>query len=231
MLNLTELALRFEHTVLKPDAVLMDIRQLCEEAIQYNFRAVCVAPFWIEHAKSFLQQSNLKIATVIGFPHGNTLSTVKAFEATEALLRGADELDMVMNIGSLKSKDYLAVTKDIALVVDAAKKQLSTSVIKVILETALLTDLEIKIACELAEKAGVDYVKTSTGFANQGATVEAVRLMKQGLCKGTKIKAAGGIRDLATALALLDAGADTLGASCSPKIMHEAYAIPSSDSA
>lgn len=205
-----------DHTLLKPDATDKMIENLCSEAIEYGFAAVCVNPFYVKKAKELLEGNNVKVATVIGFPLGANKKEVKAFETEEAIKDGADEVDMVINIGALKNKDYATVKEDIKAVVEAAKGK---AIVKVIIETCLLTDEEKIKACELAKEAGADFVKTSTGFSTGGATVEDVKLMKNTVGNSMKIKASGGIRDYATAKAMIDAGASRIGASSSVKIV------------
>ncbi|MBV9865221.1 MAG: deoxyribose-phosphate aldolase [Abitibacteriaceae bacterium] len=215
-----QLASMIDHTALKPETTRAQIRQLCEEARQFNFVAVCVAPLWIDFAVHQLSGSPVKVATVVGFPHGNTLTDVKAFETTQAIERGAQEVDMVIPVGTLKCKDTDAVLEDIGAVVESARSKPGL-VVKVILETALLTDEEKVSACHLAAEAGADFVKTSTGFSSGGATVADVTLMRRTVGDRLGVKAAGGIRDLATARAMIEAGANRIGCSASLAIMQE----------
>lgn len=209
-----------DHTVLKPDATGDQIMQLCQEAREFGFGAVCIAPVWVSLAAKALAGSVTKVATVIGFPHGNTLSVVKAFEATQAIEAGADELDMVIHVGALKSGEHEAVLQDIRLVVEAARRS-EGILVKVILETALLTEAEKVVACQLSEKAEADFVKTSTGFAAAGATIADVALLRHVVGNRLGVKAAGGIRDLPTAQAMIEAGATRLGCSSSVAIMKQ----------
>lgn len=200
-----------DHTLLKPDATLDQIKNLCKEAAAYDFAAVCVNPWYIPQAAELLAGTGVKKATVIGFPLGATLTAAKAFEAANAVSRGADELDMVINVGALKSAQPDLVLADIKAVVTAAEGK----IVKVILETALLTDVEKRLACELSLEAGAHYVKTSTGFGGGGATVEDVALMKAMIGDTAKcgIKASGGIKTRAQALAMIEAGATRIGTS------------------
>jgi len=215
-----QLAGMIDHTALKPDVTRDQIVQLCMEAIQFRFGAVCVAPAWVELVRETLVNRSVRIATVIGFPHGNTLSAVKAFEAMQAIERGAHELDMVIAVGGLKSGDRNAVIHDIRSVVEAARTRHGT-LVKVILETALLTDAEKVLACQLSELAGANFVKTSTGFADGGATLDDVALLRRTVGNRLGVKAAGGIKNLSTALAMIEAGANRLGCSSSVSIMKE----------
>lgn len=210
------IASMIDHTLLKPEATETMIEKLCNEAMEYGFKAVCVNPYFVKKAKELLNGTNVKVATVIGFPLGATLKEVKAFEATESIKNGADEVDMVINIGALKNKDYDVVKEDIEAVVEAAKDK---AIVKVIIETCLLTDEEKVKACELSKDAGADFVKTSTGFSTGGATVEDVDLMKNTVGDSMKIKASGGVRDYDTAKAMIDVGASRIGASSSVKIV------------
>lgn len=205
-----------DHTLLKADATENAIRKLCGEAKEYEFAAVCVNPYYVKLANSLLKDSNVKVATVIGFPLGANTSEIKAFEAENAIKNGADEVDMVINIGALKNKDYDLVKEDIKAVVNAAKDK---ALVKVIIETCLLTEEEKIMACKLSEEAGANYVKTSTGFSTGGATVEDVKLMKEVVGDRLKIKASGGIRDYEKAKAMVDAGASRIGASASIDIV------------
>lgn len=221
--NLSEqqLAKIIDHTALKPETQHKQIVQLCQEACECGFGAVCVAPTWVDVAKKELRATEIRIASVIGFPHGNTRSQVKAFEAERAIDLGANELDMVINIGALKDSNEKAVTQEIEAVVRVAHS--NSSIVKVIIEAALLTIPEKELACRLTKQAGADFVKTSTGFAGDGngAKVEDIKLMRN--CVGNKlgIKAAGGIRDCAAALVMLRAGANRLGCSSSVQILEQ----------
>lgn len=205
-----------DHTVLKADASRAEVEELCKEAMENNFAAVCVNPTHIELCKEILQDAKVKLATVIGFPLGASTKEVKAFETSDAIDKGASEVDMVINIGALKDGNYRVVKEDIEAVVDAAKDR---AIVKVIIETSLLNEEEKIKACELAMEAGADFVKTSTGFSTGGATVEDVRLMKSVVGDKLQVKASGGIRDRETAIKMIDAGATRLGASAGVKIV------------
>ncbi len=204
------IAKMIDHTALKPDMNKEDIVKLCEEAKEYNFMSVCVNPTWVATSYEILKDTDVKVCTVIGFPLGASTPETKAFETKDAIEKGATEVDMVINIGALKSKDYDLVEKDIKAVVDAAKGKALT---KVIIETCLLTDEEKKQACELSVKAGADFVKTSTGFSTGGATVEDVALMRKVVGPEIGVKASGGVRGPESAQAMIDAGATRIGAS------------------
>ncbi len=208
-----------DHTLLRADATYQQIDTLCQEALQYGFAAVCVQPVHVRRCVEALRGSSVKVCTVAGFPLGATLTSVKAFEAREAIASGATEIDMVIHIGALKSNDLAYVQDDIAAVVSICHQH--GALCKVILETCLLSDMEKVNACRLAQAAGADFVKTSTGFSSGGATVEDVRLMRQTVGPAMGVKAAGGIRDLAALRAMIDAGANRIGASASVKIMQE----------
>lgn len=198
-----------DHTLLKPEAREDQIKNLCQEARKYDFYSVCVQPTWISLCKEELAGSGVKIATVIGFPLGANTMETKVFEAKDALDRGADEVDMVLNIGALKSGMDDLVREEIK----AIKEAIGDHVLKVIIETCILTDEEKVKACQLSLDAGADYVKTSTGFSTGGAKVEDVRLMKETVKNQAKVKASGGIRDYETAKKMVEAGAERLGVS------------------
>ncbi len=216
-----QLAAMIDHTALKPQAQESHIIKLCEEARTHGFGAVCLAPTWVEVAKRELMGTDVKIASVVGFPHGNTLSQVKAFEVERAMQLGATEFDMVINIGALKDRNERIVAADIEAVVKVAHTD--SGLVKVIIEAALLSEVEKQLACRLAKKAGADFVKTSTGFAGEGkgATVEDVRLMRASVGGMVGVKAAGGIKDCATALRMIEAGATRLGCSSSIQILEQ----------
>ena len=197
-----------DHTLLKQDATENQIDCLLSEAREYDFASVCVNPTWVEHAKKGLEDTDVKVCTVVGFPLGATTSAVKAFETQEAIAAGANEIDMVINVGWIKSNKWSAVKEDIQTVLNAC----NGTPLKVILETCLLTKEEIVKACEISKALGVAFVKTSTGFNRGGATVEDVALMKQ-VVGDMGVKASGGIRDTQTALAMIEAGATRIGAS------------------
>ena len=214
-----DFARRFDHTNLKPVSTEADIVTLCEEAVAYNFAAVCIAPRWVEVAASMLGKSNVNVCTVVGFPHGNTTTKTKTMEAAEALGAGANEIDMVMSIGDFKAGAFDIVERDIASVVSAAHG--ASAIVKVILETGYLDDAEIATACDIAVHAGADFVKSSTGFGPSGASPEVIRLMRETVGAEVGVKAAGGIRTLDDAKAMLRAGASRLGCSGSVKIIEE----------
>lgn len=199
-----------DHTLLKADATKEEIITLVNEAKEYQFASVCVNPTWVETAANLLKGSEVKVCTVIGFPLGANTPEVKAFETKNAIENGATEVDMVINVGALKDQDLELVERDIKAVVQAAKGKALT---KVIIETALLTEQEKVTACEIAVKAGTDYVKTSTGFSTGGATVEDIKLMRKTVGPDIGVKASGGVRDQKTALAIVEAGATRIGAS------------------
>ena len=209
-----------DHTNLKAYASEEDIIKLCDEARRYNFYAVCVNPYRVKLAKEQLQGTNIKVATVIGFPLGATPTEVKVFEAKKALEDGADEVDMVLNIGALKDKAYKYVRNDIAEVVRIAHEK--GAIVKVIIETCYLSEEEKEIACKLAVEAGADFVKTSTGFGTGGATIEDVKLMRKVVGDKLGVKAAGGIRTYEEALAMINAGANRIGTSSGVKIIEGA---------
>lgn len=205
-----------DHTQLKPDATIDKFDLLCEEAAQYKFKSVCVNSSRVEYVAKKLKGTGVLICSVVGFPLGAMTSKSKAFETSEAVAAGADEIDMVINIGALKSGDLPMVHDDILAVRKAAT---GLTVLKVIIETSMLTDAEKVTACELAEKAGADFVKTSTGFGGGGATVEDVKLMRKTVSDKVLVKASGGIKDFETAIAMLEAGASRLGIGSSIAVM------------
>lgn len=209
------LASMIDHTLLKPEATSTQIEQLCQEALKYQFASVCVNPMHVPQAALLLKGSSVKVCTVIGFPLGATLSQAKAQEARLALEQGAEELDMVIAIGAAKAGQWSYVEQDIAAVCQVA----GDALVKVILETCLLTDAEIVTACQCAMRAGADFVKTSTGFSTSGATVHQVRLMRQTVGTKLGVKASGGIRTFEDAQSMIDAGATRIGASAGPKIL------------
>ena len=215
----SDLGAMIDHTLLKPDATADQVVQLCLEARQYQFASVCLNPCWVALAARELHGSSVPVCTVVGFPLGATLPEVKAFEAQRCIADGAREVDMVINIGALKSRDYRLVAHDISAVVQAAHS--CHVLVKVIIETSLLTDEEKVEACALAQAAGVDYVKTSTGFSTGGATASDIALMRRVVGPGIGVKASGGIRSAADAQAMIAAGATRIGASASVKIVQE----------
>lgn len=198
-----------DHTVLKADTPLETVKRICDEAMEYGFASVCINPCHVAYCADYLKDSDVNVCTVIGFPSGANTSAVKAFETKDAIANGADEIDMVMNIGALKDKNYDLVRDDVKVVVEAANGTL----VKVILETCLLTEDEIKKACELCVEAKADYVKTSTGFSTRGATIEDVRIMKEAVHGKAKVKAAGGVRTPEDMVKIVAAGADRIGTS------------------
>ena len=216
-MNNNKIANIIDHTVLKATATKEDVVNVCNEAKENNFFSVCINPTHIELVKKELEGSNVKVCTVIGFPLGANTPEVKAFETKDAIAKGADEVDMVINIGALKDKNYDLVERDIKVVVDAADKK---ALVKVIIETCYLTDDEKKIACELAVKAGTDYVKTSTGFGTGGSTPEDIKLMRDTVGPEIGVKASGGVRSIKDADAVVNAGASRIGASSSVAIVN-----------
>ncbi len=213
------IATYIDHTILKPTTLIADVKTLCKEANENSMAAVCVPPMFVKQAKSLLQNSDVKVATVIGFPFGYSAVEAKLAEMLLAIVDGADELDMVINISALKNNDwqYLAGEINAILPIIRAKKK----ILKVIIESGLLTDEEIIKCCDLYGLAGVDFLKTSTGYAETGATVHAVKLMRKHLADTVKIKASGGIRTFNFAKELIEAGADRIGCSSSLKIIEE----------
>ena len=207
-----------DHTLLKADATKEQLTKLCNEAKQYDFASVCVNTCYVPLCKELLKDSDVKVCTVVGFPLGAMDSKSKAYEAKTAVLNGAEEVDMVINIGALKDKDYKYITNDIKEIVEASKP----AIVKVIIETCLLTDEEKIAACKCALEAKAAFVKTSTGFSTNGATLEDVKLMKETVKDNCKVKAAGGIRTYEDAIKMIEAGADRLGCSAGIKIMEEA---------
>ena len=206
-----------DHTLLKPTATATDIKNLCKEAIDNDFFAVCVNSCYVELAKKELKNSGVKVCSVVGFPLGAMHVDAKAFEAKLAVDNGADEVDMVINLGLIKSQNWEMVQKDIEMV----KNTIGDHVLKVILETSYLNEEEITKVCEIAVLAQADYLKTSTGFASSGATEEDVRLMKKAVNNQAKIKASGGIRDLSTALIFIKLGVTRIGTSSGVKIINQ----------
>jgi len=213
----TNIAAMIDHTLLKPEATRQQIVSLCQEAKEYKFASVCVNPTWVGTAKELLQGSGVMVCTVIGFPLGATTSETKAFETKNAIENGAEEVDMVINIGALKDHNDELVEKDIRAVVEAAKGKAHT---KVIIETSLLTNEEKIRACELAVKAGADFVKTSTGFSTGGATAEDIALMRKTVGPDLGVKASGGVRSTEDVQKMIEAGATRIGASSSIAIVN-----------
>lgn len=204
-----------DHTLLRADGSTEEIQKLAQEAIEFQFKTICVLPYRVPLASALLAESPVEVCSVIGFPFGANRSEVKAMETVRAGADGATELDMVINLGAIKDRDWGGVEADICAVVKAARGR----TVKVILETSLLSDDEIIKSCEFAEKAGAQFVKTSTGFAGGGATIHAVRLMKKTVGDRLQVKASGGIRDFATLQAMVAAGATRIGTSSGVKIL------------
>lgn len=214
-----DLAPFIDHTNLKPDATFADIDRLIQEAIEHSFAAVCVPPFFAQHAVQKLEGTDVKVSTVVGFPMGYNPTSAKVEEVKNCIDKGVDEIDAVVNIAAIKNGKWAFVTNDIKSVTTAA--HLQSKVIKLILETGLLTEDELKKVLEICVDAEVDYVKTSTGFNGQGANLDVVKLMREALPESVKIKASGGIRTREFALALVEAGADRLGTSAGLDIIKE----------
>lgn len=207
---------KIDHTLLKSNATVEDIEKLCNEAKNYEFYSVCVNPFYVELAKHYLQNTNIKVACVVGFPLGANLTEIKVLEAKRAKEDGADEIDMVMNIGAFKSKNYDYVLNEIDAICNAVNIP-----VKVIVETSELVGDELKTACDIINKSKAQFIKTSTGFSSSGAKIEDVKFIRKHTLKTKQVKASGGIRDLETADQMLKAGADRLGLSSSVKIALE----------
>jgi deoxyribose-phosphate aldolase len=212
-----------DHTLLKPEASESDIRKLCDEAAQFGFASVCVNPSWVKQASAFLRGTGVPVCTVIGFPLGATLPDVKAYEARRSIFNGAREVDMVINVGALKTGDDCAVEDDIRAVADAAHE--NGVLCKVIIETALLSDEEKVRACLAAKNGGADFVKTSTGFSKGGATVHDIALMRRTVGSELGVKASGGVKGIDDARAMFEAGATRIGASVGVKIAQEAEGL------
>lgn len=206
-----------DHTLLKPEATLAQIEKLCAEAREHNFYSVCVNSYYVKKCVALLQGSGVKVCTVVGFPLGASTMETKRFEAMKAAAEGATEIDMVMNISAVKSGDWQYVQDDMSSLAQVCHQQ--GGLLKVILENCLLTNDEKKRACEIAVRAGVDFVKTSTGFSTGGATEEDVKLMRATVGSKLGVKASGGIRDAATAMKMIEAGATRLGTSASVEIV------------
>ncbi len=218
-LNWVAAAHMIDHTLLKPDATREQIEKLCREAAHFDFASVCVNPYWVSLCAGMLRPTPVKVCTVIGFPLGATLTSVKRAEAVEVLRLGADELDMVINVGALKSGDTARVLNDVRGVAEVTHE--AGGLLKVILENVLLTREEKVLACEICLAAGADFVKTSTGFASGGATAEDVALMRSVVGQRAGVKAAGGIRTSDHFRAMVQAGADRIGASASVGILRQ----------
>lgn len=208
-----------DHTILKPTTTLLEVEKICEEAKQYQFAAVCVPPLFVKKVKEILNNSTVKVATVIGFPFGYSAIEAKVAEIVLAIIDGADELDMVINISAIKNKDWNFIANEINTIIPIIKSK--NKIIKVIIESGILTDDEIIKCCDIYGAAGVDFVKTSTGYAEKGATVHAVKLIRTHLADAIKIKASGGIKTYQFAKELIDAGAARIGCSSSVQIVKE----------
>lgn len=208
-----------DHTVLKQTTMLADVEKVCKEAVEYGFAAVCVPPLYVKKAKEFLGESGIKVATVIGFPFGYCAIEAKVAEIVLAIVDGADELDMVVNISAIKNGDWTFIANEINTVMPIVRNK--NKVIKVIIESGILTEEEIIKCCDIYGAAGVDYVKTSTGFAEKGASIHDVQLIRAHLADSIKIKASGGIKSYSFAKELINAGANRLGCSASVQIVKE----------
>lgn len=211
----SDLAKYIDHTLLKPEAIESEVVKLCKEAMEYGFASVCINPCYVPLSYKITKDSKVKVCTVIGFPIGANTTELKVFEALDALKNGAEEIDMVINIGKFKDKDYKYVEKEISQI---AKEINGRAILKVIVETCLLSDDEIIKISEIVMNSGADFIKTSTGFSKAGAKVEHIRLMKSVVGESIGIKASGGIRDYETAIAMIEAGATRIGASASVNI-------------
>jgi len=214
------IAAYIDHTVLKPTTTMGDVEKICAEAMKYQFAAVCVPPLYVKKAKELLGDCSIKVATVIGFPFGYAAIEAKVAELVLAIIDGADELDVVINISAIKNNDWQFLANEINAILPIVKNK--NKLIKVIIESGILTDEEIVKCCDLYGAAGVDFLKTSTGYAEKGATVEAVQLMRKHLADNVRIKASGGIKNYHFAKQLIDAGANRLGCSSSIAIVNEA---------
>jgi len=208
-----------DHTALKPTTERKDVDKLCAEALEFHFAAVCVPPVFVAQAAGLLKSSSVHVATVVGFPFGYTYTLVKVAEAEQAIINGAQEIDAVHHIGAVKSGDFNYLEEEASLLLSVVKK--GNALLKIIIETGLLTNDEIIACCELYGKLGVHYVKTSTGYAEKGASVEAVQLMRRHLPSSSKIKASGGIKTFDFAKSLVEAGADRIGCSAGLAIVKE----------
>ena len=207
-----------DHTILKPEATVEDVKKLCKEAREYNFASVCVNACYAKLVSTELMGTEVKTCVVVGFPLGAMTKEAKAFETTQAIENGANEIDMVINVGALKEKNYSLLKEDIEAVVNAAKGK---AIVKVIIETCLLTDEEKVKACEISKEAKADFVKTSTGFSTGGATKEDIALMRKTVGENIGVKASGGVREFKNAMDMINAGASRIGASASISIVSE----------
>jgi len=213
-----DIAKYIDHTILKPESTAEEVKKLCKEAKEYNFASVCVNGCYAKLVSTELSGSDVKTCVVVGFPLGAMTKEAKAFEATDAIKNGANEIDMVINVGALKDKNYDLVKEDIEAVVNAAKGK---AIVKIIIETCLLEEEEKVKVCEIAKKAKADFVKTSTGFSSGGAAKEDIALMRKTVGKDLGVKASGGVRDYKTAMDMINAGASRIGASASIAIVSE----------
>lgn len=209
-----------DHTLLKPDATREDIHALCDQAMRFNFHSVCVNSIWVAECHDYLEDSEVAITAVVGFPFGSSISEVKAFEAAISVSQGASEIDMVLPIGLVREGKYAEVTLDIEKVVQAVEGQ---AIVKVILETGYLNEEQIAKACRSAEQAGAFFVKTSTGYGPRGASIEDIQVMRKSVSDHILIKASGGIRDLDTAIQMIEAGASRIGTSSGVQLMQEVH--------
>lgn len=214
------IAAYIDHTVLKPTTTFQDIEKLCAEAIKFGFAAVCIPPLFVKKAKELLKAGPVKVATVIGFPFGYSAIEAKVAEIVLAIIDGTDELDMVVNLTAVKNNDWSFLANEINTILPIIRSK--NKAIKIIIESGILTDEEITRCCDLYGACGVDFLKTSTGYAEKGATIEAVQLMRKHLADNIRIKASGGIKTFAFARQLIEAGADRLGCSSSVEIVKEA---------
>ncbi|MBS1536172.1 MAG: deoxyribose-phosphate aldolase [Bacteroidetes bacterium] len=219
MTIIEQLASAIDHTILKPDATTSMIETVCNEAIAYGFASVCINPCFVDFVSTLLKGTNVKVCTVIGFPLGATTTRIKVLEASNAITNGAEELDIVLSIGSLVSGEISAVVDDLSTILSvAAVKKVTT---KVIIETCLLNHSQKLAACAIITEVGADFIKTSTGFSTGGATIDDIELLRANIGAKTKVKASGGIRDAEFALKLLKAGADRIGTSSGVKMIEE----------
>ncbi len=206
-----------DHTLLKPESTEDEIKKICHEAMEYNFFSVCINPYYVREVKKILRDSQVKVCTVIGFPLGANTTEIKIAETKQALLDGAQEIDMVLNIGELKNKNLTFITNEIKSICEICHSK--DAILKVIIETSLLDKDEKVMACKAVSNAGADFIKTSTGFSSAGASIEDVKLLNEKTSARVKVKASGGIRDQATAIAMIEAGASRLGMSSGVAIM------------
>jgi deoxyribose-phosphate aldolase len=214
-----QIASFIDHTIVKPTCLIADVEKVCNEAVEYGFAAVCIPPPFVKRCSSILAPTNIKVVTVVGFPFGYSAIEAKVAETVLALVDGADELDMVINLIAVKNGDWNFLRREIQPIMEIIRQK--NKLIKVIIESGVLTNEEIIHCCELYSKAGVDFMKTSTGYTEKGASVEAVQLMKQHLPSSIRIKASGGIRTYSFAKQLVDAGASRLGCSSSVAIVEQ----------